>query len=101
MDTLEQRIHELIQEALNNANSQPKYKTVQWYLQNKEGFREKANKWALESYYRNKEKVLAKKAERYKNDPEFRAKQAERARKAREKKKLEKLAESEQQSSQD
>jgi hypothetical protein len=93
MDTslLEQRIIEAVQVIMKEA--QPKYKTVQYYLEHKEGYREKANKWSLESYYRNKEKVLAKKKERYENDPEFRARCKERAIKSRQKKRLLKEAE--------
>ena len=91
MDTLEQRILELVQQAIKETNDKPKYKTTQYYLENVEGYRDKANKWALESYHRNRDKVLAKKNDRYKTDEVFRGQCQERARKARERRKQEKL----------
>jgi hypothetical protein len=93
MDTLEQQIHELVQNAIKEAT--PKYKTTQYYLQNVEGYRDKVNAWAVASYQRNKAKVLAKKNDRYKNDEAFRELCKERAKKSREKRKLEKMAKTE------
>jgi hypothetical protein len=89
MDTMEQRILELVQEALKNAT--PKYKSASWYLQNCPEYRIKANKWAADSYHRNRDKVLEKKNDKYKNDEAFREQCKERARKSREKRKQEKL----------
>jgi hypothetical protein len=84
MDTsqLEKRIIEAVQEMLKDVK--PKYKSTQYYLENVEGYRQKANKWSLDSYHRNKEKVLARKKERYQTDPAFRAKCIERATKRKE-----------------
>lgn len=93
MDTaLEQRILELVQQAIKEVvDVKPKYKTTQYYLENVEGYRDKANLWSLQSYHRNRDKVLAKKNERYQTDEAFREKCQERARKSREKRKQEKL----------
>lgn len=93
MDTIEKKIHELVQQAVKDAT--PKYKTTKWYIDNTPDYRQKVNEWSKASYNRNKEKVLAKKSERYKNDEAFREQCKERARKLREKRKLEKMAENE------
>jgi hypothetical protein len=93
MDSMEQKILELVQLALKEANNNatPKYKSASWYLQHSPEYRQKANKWAADSYHRNRDKVLEKKSDRYKNDEAFREQCKERARRSREKRKQEKL----------
>ena len=91
METL--KIENIIKDAVEKVllEAKPKYKTTQYYLENVEGYRKKANEWALQSYHRNRDKVLAKKNDRYKNDEEYREHCKERARKGRERRKQEKL----------
>ena len=91
METLEQRILDIVQKAVKDATAPPKYKSASWYLQNSPEYRVKANEWSRESYHRNRDKVLAKKNERYKSDEAFREKCQERARLSRERRKQEKL----------
>jgi len=92
MDTLEQRILDIVQQAVKDATAPPKYKSASWYLQNSPEYREKANTWSLQSYHRNRDKVLAKKNDRYKTDEAYREQCKERARRSRERRKQEKVA---------
>ena len=59
--------------------------------QNSPEYRQKANEWSLQSYHRNRDKVLAKKNDRYTTDEVYREHCKEKARIARERRKQEKL----------